>query len=190
MSELLSWLRAPATDRGIRFLSASGEWELWPYDRLAALARRTAGALTAAGVRPGDVVAVVEPTGPHFVGLLFGTLLAGGAVAPLPPPTTFTDRQRYAAHLRAALDATGPALVVCDRDAAARVAPAATAPLITTEALLGLAGSRPATGETGADGPPPSAPALVQCTSGTTGPVRAVRVPAREIGRASCRERV
>jgi acyl-CoA synthetase (AMP-forming)/AMP-acid ligase II len=179
MTTLLSWLRQPATDRGVWFHTADGGWDFWPYDRLAGLVRDSAAALRESGVRPGDVVAVVERTGPHFVGLLFGTMLAGATVAPLAPPATFTDPERYVGYLRAAFAATGPALVVCVAEAADRVASATPAPALTTDALLRRA-TRAGSG-TGSDtndaDPAPSALALIQCTSGTTGLVRGVRVP-------------
>jgi acyl-CoA synthetase (AMP-forming)/AMP-acid ligase II len=178
MTPLLSWLRRPATDRGVRFHAGDGEWDFWPYDRLADLVRNTAAALTESGVRAGSVVAVVEGTGPHFAGLLFGTMLCGATVAPLAPPATFTDPRRYAAYLQAAFAATGPSLVVNAAEAAGRVAAATPVPVVTTDALLRRAA--------GADGvhdedPPSSALALLQCTSGTTGQVRGVRVPFRAL---------
>jgi acyl-CoA synthetase (AMP-forming)/AMP-acid ligase II len=174
VSTLLGWLRQPATDRGVRFHTADGGWDHWPYDRLAGLVRDAAAALRESGVRPGDVVAVVEPTGPHFVGLLFGTMLAGATVAPLAPPDRFTDPERYTGYLRAAFAATGPSLVVCAAGAADRVAAATPVPVLPTGALLRRAAG---VASTGGEDPQPSAIALIQCTSGTTGLVRGVRVP-------------
>jgi acyl-CoA synthetase (AMP-forming)/AMP-acid ligase II len=175
---LLEWLRRPAIDRGIHFRTGDDEWDFWPYDRLAALVRDTAAALRESGVRPGDVVAVVERTGPHFAGLLFGTMLCGATAAPLAPPATFTDPGRYAGYLRAALTATGPALVVCTTEAAGRVAAATPAPVLTTDALL----RRASAGATADAEPDPRAVAVIQCTSGTTGSVRGVRVPFGALG--------
>ena len=76
---LLGWLDDPATDRGIRFARPGDEWEFWSYQRLAELSRRVARGLVEAGVTRGDVVSVVQRSGPGFVASLFGTLKIGRA---------------------------------------------------------------------------------------------------------------
>src|SRR5437660_1450185 len=110
-SPLLTWLDRPAADRGIRF--ARGEaWELWPYERLAVLARRAAAGLIQAGVRQDDVVAIIERSSPGFVASLFGALLAGAVPAPIAPPMTFQDPDHYEDHVAGLLRAARPAAVL------------------------------------------------------------------------------
>jgi acyl-CoA synthetase (AMP-forming)/AMP-acid ligase II len=175
MTPLLSWLRRPDPDRGIRFATAGTGWEFWPYRRLAALVGGMARALVRRGVAPGDVVSVVEGGGPAFVGTLFGTLAAGATASPVAPPSGFGDPDGYRDHLDAVRAAARPALVV-HAPAAVEVAQAAFragVPAVSSSELLAAAGD-------GGDALPPRDPAalaLVQFTSGTSGRVRGVRVP-------------
>ena len=54
-----------------------------------------AGALAALGVRPGERVAMVLPTGPEFMDAFFGTLLAGAVPVPLYPPVRLGRLPEY-----------------------------------------------------------------------------------------------
>ncbi|GIJ79616.1 Acyl-CoA synthetase (AMP-forming)/AMP-acid ligase II [Micromonospora phaseoli] len=173
MTGLLSWLDDPRADRGIRFSRPDGGWQRWPYARLARLARVHAAGLAARGVRPGDVVGIVLPTGPGFVGTLFGTLLAGATASPLAPAATFGDPDRYAEHLAAALAAMRPRLVVVDGAPTPTLAHAAARAGVPTVDVAELPGEQPR----GAEAAVPARLALLQFTSGTTGTVRGVRVP-------------
>src|SRR5580765_1395870 len=55
------------------------------YAQLHAMAARVAGQLKAAGIEPGDRVAVILPNVPAFPAVYFGILLAGGIVVPMNP---------------------------------------------------------------------------------------------------------
>ncbi|WP_157074930.1 AMP-binding protein, partial [Janibacter limosus] len=55
------------------------------YAQLHGLAAKTAGALRAAGLQPGDRVSLILPNVPAFPILFYGTLLAGGIVVPMNP---------------------------------------------------------------------------------------------------------
>ncbi|MBN8473835.1 AMP-binding protein [Sulfuritalea sp.] len=57
------------------------------YDDLLATARRLAAGLRDRGVRPGDFVAVMLPTGLEFFHSFYGILLAGAVPVPIYPPT-------------------------------------------------------------------------------------------------------
>ncbi|MDM4718654.1 AMP-binding protein [Micromonospora sp. WMMA1363] len=172
MTRLLSWLAEPRSDRGIRFARPDGGWDRWSYDELAGLTHEYAAGLVAHGVRPGDVVTVVLPSGPAFVGALFGTLLAGATASPLAPAATFGDPDRYAEHVTSALAAARPRLVVVDAAAGAAVTPVASRTGVPTVDQDDVRG-----GPLGAHRPAPARLALVQFTSGTTGSVRGVQVP-------------
>ncbi|MFF0718336.1 AMP-binding protein [Micromonospora sp. NPDC003816] len=172
MTGLLSWLGQPRADRGVRFSRPDGDWDRWSYARLAGLAHGHAAGLAARGVRPDDVVGVVLPSGPGFVGTLFGALLAGATVSPLAPPTAFGDPDRYAEHLSAALTAMRPRLLVVDGASAPSVARAAADAGVSTVDVADLPAEATAPVEVA-----PARVALLQFTSGTTGAVRGVRVP-------------
>src|SRR5689334_1279631 len=132
-TSLLAWLDAPASDRGIRFAHPGDGWDWWPYERLAALTCRVAGGLVDAGVRPGDVVAVVERSRPAFLAALFGALRVGAPPSPLAPPPPLYDPAAYAEQLGARLAGMRPALLACGAglgDAVFGVAAAAGVPLV------------------------------------------------------------
>ena len=57
------------------------------YGELLSSARQVAGGLRARGVRPGDFVALMLPTGLEFFHSFYGILLAGAVPVPIYPPT-------------------------------------------------------------------------------------------------------
>ncbi len=168
---LLGWLADPPADRGIRFAAAGESWDFWPYPRLARLVRQVAAGLAEHGVDRGDVVSVVQRSGPGFVGSLFGAMLAGAAPSPVAPPLMFQDRAAYRSHLTGLLAAARPALVVADAELVAEIS--ALAPgvrVLPSDAVLGDPDRAPAGGaRTGL--------ALLQFTSGSSGRARGVQVP-------------
>ncbi|HEX7240490.1 MAG TPA: AMP-binding protein [Longimicrobiaceae bacterium] len=170
---LLAWLDDPAADRGIHFARADGTWSFHAYARLAELARRAAGALACEGVRRDDVVTLMGRSGPEFVAAFFGTLLAGATPSPVAPPLTFGDPDAYRDHLAGVLRTARPALVVADAELADEVAGLAGGAWRTLDAASLLAG------DAAADPPGRGVAelALLQLTSGSSGPARAVRVP-------------
>ncbi|MGC5052488.1 AMP-binding protein [Micromonospora sp. DT48] len=170
--DLLAWTRRPRPGGWVRFATAEG-WDEWPYDALAALTRRSAGALVAAGVRPGDVVALGLAGGPRFVAMFFGALLAGATPAPLPPPAAFASADRYDAHVDRMLGWSTPILVVHD-EAAVRAGELAAVRGVDAAPVDALLGAAPDADRE--PGRPLPDVAVVQFTSGTTGPARGVRV--------------
>jgi acyl-CoA synthetase (AMP-forming)/AMP-acid ligase II len=112
---------------------------------LAAAADDVSARVRAAGVQPGQAVAVMLPNGPALVAALFAVWQAGAAYVPVNPRATDTERARM-------LDLVRPAAVVRagDRDDGWEVEPLAD-PTPVGEGV-----------------------ALVQFTSGTTGPPRPV----------------
>jgi acyl-CoA synthetase (AMP-forming)/AMP-acid ligase II len=174
MRQLTAWLENAATDRGIRFATRDG-WDCWTYRRLAQHARRVAAALCAAGVRAGDRVVLVQPTGPCFVGPFFGTMLAGATPVPAAPPIAFQQRGQYADQLGAVLRGSRPALVVTETALAGEVAAVAAGcggiRVVTLAALLDGVGE-----EAEPPARPPAEHALVQFTSGSGGHGKGVPV--------------
>lgn len=96
--EALRWHaeRHPAQEHVI-FCDAMGELSRLTYGALNAAAEAAASALKARGVRSGEAVALMLPTGPDFLASFFGILLAGAIPVPLYPPAGTT---RIADHLR------------------------------------------------------------------------------------------
>jgi acyl-CoA synthetase (AMP-forming)/AMP-acid ligase II len=109
----MAWLDEPLATRGVRFAQEGEEWDVWPYERLAAAAHSVAGQLVDAGAERGEVIAIVVPTGPGFIAAFFGALLAGGTPAPLVPPSVLESEQRYVERTTDLL-AAGPTLVVSE----------------------------------------------------------------------------
>jgi acyl-CoA synthetase (AMP-forming)/AMP-acid ligase II len=127
-------------------------------------ARRSAAALRAHGVRRGDRVAILLPTGPAFVTALLGTMLAAAVPVPLAAPLTFGRLDRFLGNVaRILTTADARVLVTYPRVRDAGV-PLPTRTLLL-EAALEEMGPAPPT-SVSLDS---SDAALLQFTSGTTG---------------------
>lgn len=137
------------------------------YAELHRAAGRFAARLRAAGVRPGDLVAVVLPRGTELVLTQLAILRAGAAIVPLDPvnPTARLGRM---------LDRAGARLVVTAEDQVDRL-PAGVTPVVVDWAAL-------------AEGPGiddvdvhPDQLAYVTFTSGSTGEPKGVALPHRAL---------
>ncbi|MFC4905883.1 AMP-binding protein [Actinomadura gamaensis] len=168
-SALRDWLDKPNTGRGISLATDDGGWDHRDYGRLASAARRTAGALIEAGVRPGDVVCVVLPTDFTCVETYFGVWAAGATVCLVTPPL-FQDGDDYVAHVAAILRQARPALTVASADLAPLAARAMADAGLPGEPWL------PRQAETEADVQPAGELAILQFTSGSSGAPRGVMV--------------
>lgn len=67
----------------------------YPFSELRQDAIRTAHRLIAHGIKPGDRVALIAETGPHFAALFCGAVYAGAWPVPLPLPTSFGGKDHY-----------------------------------------------------------------------------------------------
>jgi acyl-CoA synthetase (AMP-forming)/AMP-acid ligase II len=164
---LTAWIDAPSARLGIRFLR-NGEWEWWAYSDLAEFARGIAGGIAASGVRHDDRVLVIERTGPEFVAVLYGVMLAGAIPCPVAPPDLFQTGMLYARHLDAISELARPSMVITAADLVERLAGGQGTPVRTAAELASRGEWAP--------GPAASA-ALLQFTSGSSGRVKGVRVP-------------
>ncbi len=95
---------------GARFVAASGQAEFFPYETVASRAFRAAGALQAAGLKPGERVALILPTSIRFFDAFLGTQLAGGIPAALYPPFRLGKMDEYFARLRRMLTGSEPGI--------------------------------------------------------------------------------
>jgi acyl-CoA synthetase (AMP-forming)/AMP-acid ligase II len=160
---------------GLTLLDARERERALPFTELLVRARRAAGALRARGVRRGDRVAIVLPTGTDFMDAFFGALFAGAVPVPLYPPVRLARLEEFHDRTARMLQAIGARIVLSD----ARVS-----------RLLGVAVSsaRPELGlqpvELGEEFEEPATPddlALIQFSSGTTRDPRPVALTQRNI---------
>jgi acyl-CoA synthetase (AMP-forming)/AMP-acid ligase II len=164
LQELLSRACAfPAT--GLRLVDGAERESFLAWPEIARRAAAVGGRLAAAGVEPGERVALIYPTGAPFFEAFFGILCAGAVPAPLYPPVRLARLTEYQERTAAMLEAAGAVMVLVDR----RVGPLAGAAIERARPRLG--------GRTLAELPeaPPLARAgaaddlaLVQFSSGTT----------------------
>jgi len=113
--------------RGLNFFDARATLaRAYPYATLRADAVANAARLIAAGVLPGDRVALIAETSAEFVALFFGAVYAGALPTPLPLPTSFGGRDAYVEQIRTQLTSCSPALVLSPPGLFALVAEAAT----------------------------------------------------------------
>jgi len=88
--------RAAVSGRpGLTFVAADETETSLGWDAVRERAAAVAGALVSLGVRPGERVALVLPTGPDFMDAFFGTLLAGAVPVPLYPPVRLGRLPEY-----------------------------------------------------------------------------------------------
>ncbi|HEX2312155.1 MAG TPA: AMP-binding protein [Thermomonospora sp.] len=178
MSPFTSWIESPRAGRGVHVADDAGGWSYASWPELAAAARAVAARLAAAGVRPGDVVCVIMPSGHPCLAAIFGAWAAGATVSPLATPA-FQPEDEYVAHVGAVLAQAEPALVVttaADEPVVAKAMAEAGrpgAPWVMPDALEPGSGEGPV--RRGGD------IALLQFTSGSTGEPRGVRVSWRNL---------
>lgn len=173
---IFAWLDAPSAERGIHFALAEDDWEFWSYAQLAGLARKIARGLVEAGIQHGDIVTLVAASRPDFVAGLFGTLLAGAIPSPVPPPAAYQETATFVTQLRWIFKTARPKLVVADAALAGRIAEFAREGGIPVEDFAGLAASAGGREDRADRAAPPLV--LLQFTSGSSGSIRGVRLPA------------
>ncbi|HYG47312.1 MAG TPA: fatty acyl-AMP ligase [Allosphingosinicella sp.] len=95
--------------RGLNFHDPRGVLvRAYPYRELRDDALAAAFRLIAAGVKPGDRIAIVAETSPEFAALFFGAVYAGAWPVPLPLPTSFGGRDSYIDQLTVQLKSADP----------------------------------------------------------------------------------
>lgn len=98
--------------RGLNFHDARGTLARpYLFAELRADALANAGRLVAAGIRPGDRIALIAETGVHFAALFFGAVYAGAWPVPLPLPTSFGGKDSYIDQLAVQLSSSDPKLL-------------------------------------------------------------------------------
>jgi len=153
--------------RGLTFVAADETETTLGWNEVHARASRVAGALAALGVRPGERVALVLPTGADFMDAFFGTLLAGAVPVPLYPPVRLGRLPEYHATTARMLQLSGAVALLSDGrvgrllgEAVRRAGPRLG---LRTVAALRESGATPV-----ARSAAPGALSLVQFSSGST----------------------
>ena len=114
--------------RGLNFHDARGTLtQPYPYAVLRDDALANAHRLVAAGIRPGDRIALVAETGPAFAALFFGAIYAGAWPVPLPLPTSFGGRESYIDQLAVQLKSSDPKMLLYPAEIASMAHAAAEA---------------------------------------------------------------
>src|SRR5207245_1892226 len=164
------WRRAQAEpDRPHVYLREEDGHEITiTYGHLLSEAAAIAGGLRARGVRRGETVALMLPTGMDFLRSFQGILVAGAIPVPIYPPVRLDRLEEYAQRQSAILADAGVRLLVTiekARPIASLLRPAVpTLADVTTPSALSGAGASWAEPEgRGSD------PAFIQYTSGSTG---------------------
>ena len=178
---LPAMLMRQADRYGDRPLVSAGD-DTWSYAETAAAAARTAGALHAAGIGPGDRVAVICSNRIELLGLLLGCGWLGAVVVPI-------NVASRGAQLQHILSNSGARLLVLEPEHAGNLA-MLDASALTLEAVwtIGAPGdiglgrlvplAVPPPGEAIAPASlAPSDLAMILYTSGTTGPSKGVCCP-------------
>lgn len=115
-------------ERGLNFHDPRGNLARpYPYAELRADALAMAYRLMAAGVKPGDRVALIAETSPEFAALFFGAVYAGAWPVPLPLPTSFGGRDNYVTQIGVQIDSCDPVMLLYPADIAGMAGDAAEA---------------------------------------------------------------
>jgi fatty-acyl-CoA synthase len=109
---------AARTPSGITAIEHDGRAQAIPYTALLAGSLRIAGALSAAGLEPGDRVGIIVPEIGDFISVFFGVAAAGLVAVPLVPPAQAGDLPTFVRQSRHLLMASRAAAVVTSADVA------------------------------------------------------------------------
>ncbi|MBI3724803.1 AMP-binding protein, partial [bacterium] len=141
------------------------------FGELETRALAVAGALVGRGLRPGDRVLIMLPTGLEFVETFFGIALAGMVAVPVYPPARLTRLEHYLRTLASIAETSSCRAAVVDE----RLVPLVGKHLTFKGQLLVTDTELRAAREPGRPYPlESSSPAFMQFTSGTTSQPRGV----------------
>ena len=164
------WRRAQADPQRphVYLREGDGPAEVITYGRLFTEASAVAGGLREDGIAPGDMVALMLPTGFDFLRAFQGILLAGAVPVPIYPPVRLDRLEEYAERQTAILaNAEVKSLITIDRARGVASLLKPKVPTLKRVTTAGdLAGRGAAVGQPAGKG---SDPAFIQYTSGSTG---------------------
>ena len=164
---------------GLRYLDRRENPTWRDYPDIVNRAARIAGGLQAAGIQPGDTVAIVLPTTPAFTDVFFAAVHLGAIPVPLYPPVRLGRLDEYYARTAKMLQQAKSSVLVTDGRAGklmGSLVAASKQPIqIVRVSELENAAPAPAC--------PPKATdiAMVQFSSGTTGPPKPVALTHEQV---------
>ncbi len=168
------------TRTGARFVRRNGAAEFYPYRDILASAQAAAVGLQKRGIKPGDRVALILPTGKGFLDAFLGCQLAGAVPAALYPPIRLGKLDEYFERTRQMLSKIGARLLITDARVRKLLGPVASG-VECLEAAIDV-------NDLDADGaqwrPPevhPDDPAFLQFSSGSTREPKAVIMTHRSL---------
>ena len=98
---------------GLNFHDARGNLErAYPFSELRDDAIAMARRLVAAGLKPGDRLALIAETAPDFAAAFCGAVYAGVWPVPLPLPTSFGGKEGYVDQLAVQLSSSDPVMLL------------------------------------------------------------------------------
>ena len=104
---------AGGADTGFNFYSARGALEkVLLFRDLRDQAKSHALRLSAAGIKPGDRVALLAATSPDFLTLFFACQYAGVIPVPMPLPTAFGRREAYICQIKGQMTSSAARMVL------------------------------------------------------------------------------
>jgi len=170
--------RAAATRLGVRFLDRRERDTLIPYRELLAAARRVAAGLRRLGLRRGERVALILPTGPGFYHAFFGASLAGAVPVPLYPPVRLGLLDEYHQRTAEMLRACGARLVLTETAIRRILGPTVerARPPLGCLTVAELPDGQPSDDRAAIDDV-----AFIQFSSGTTGAPKPIQLTHRQV---------
>ena len=112
---LVAALQAAAQGRsGLTFIDLREQETFFSFAEVLERAARVAAGLGELGVRPGERVALVLPTGPDFMDAFFGALCAGAVPVPLYPPVRLGRLEEFHARTARMLEVCGARVLLSD----------------------------------------------------------------------------
>lgn len=179
-------LRRNAEEHGaevfVRILSDSNpdKERAYTYEEIWALSRAAAAALQQKGLKKGDKVVLVLPTGIDFLSTFFGTVLAGGVPVPAYPPSGLGKHDEYLERLSGIVEDSEASYLCVTRSVANVVGQV----LDRCPKLRELIIAAQLKGDPASFSPVPVDPedsVLLQYTSGSTGAQKGVELSHRAI---------
>jgi len=99
--------------RGLNFHDPRGTLtRAYPFRELREDALKVAYRLIARGIAPGERIALIAETGPHFAALFCGAIYAGAWPVPLPLPTSFGGKDSYIDQIAVQMKSAEPTMLV------------------------------------------------------------------------------
>lgn len=140
----------------------------WSYPELLSACRQVAGGLEALGVRRGDRVGVMLPSGPDYLAAFYGILWLGAIPVPLYPPFRLDQLEEYIKRQSIILERAGVGVLISFEKAK----PILPLLKLHNPSLKKIVQVSDLSGE--APAPRPHGHALIQFTSGSTGSPKGV----------------